>query len=245
MKRSFACIPILAALGAALLLSSCARDTVHANIDLALFELGSLEEKDIPSYIESLTREDPIAAFYRDPATKEQTLTFFSSLAKSEIVARAILDNSLKRGVRPSLAFALALEESDFRTDAFNKNGDSVDRGLFQLNSKSFPKLKIQEFYDPEINARYGLAHLQGCLEEAGNEVAALAMYNAGNNRVRKGSTPQRTLDYISRILAYEDNISSLFAAKVMATSRAAHPEIARLVAESASLGLVSDKAAK
>ena len=33
-----------------------------------------------------------------------------------------------------------------------------------------------------------------------GNEIAALAMYNAGANKVRKNSTPQITLDYISKI---------------------------------------------
>jgi Soluble lytic murein transglycosylase and related regulatory proteins (some contain LysM/invasin domains) len=192
---------------------------------------------------------DPIAPYYKDPATKEATLQFFGSLARSENVARVILDNAAKYGVRPSLAFALALEESDFRIDAVNKNGDSVDRGLFQLNSKSYPKLSIQDFYDPDLNARYGISHLRGCLDEAGNEVAGLAMYNAGNGRVARGATPKKTLNYVSRILAYEDNISSLFAAKVMAgghpASKGATPGIARLVAESMSVGLVSDAAAK
>jgi soluble lytic murein transglycosylase-like protein len=151
-----------------------------------------------------------------------------------------ILDSSGSFGVRPSLAFALALEESDFRVDAFNKNGDSVDRGLFQLNSKSYPKLKLQDFYDPATNARYGIAHLKSCLSQAGNEVAALAMYNAGNGRVERGATPKKTLNYVSRILAYEDNISSLFAAKVMTSARPALPGVARLFAETMSLGLVS-----
>jgi soluble lytic murein transglycosylase-like protein len=157
-----------------------------------------------------------------------------------------ILDNSRKFGVRPSLAFALALEESEFRVDAINKNGDSVDRGLFQLNSKSYPGLSIQDFYDPDTNARYGISHLKGCLKEAGNEVAALAMYNAGNGRVARNATPKTTLNYVSRILAYEDNISSLFAAKVMASRRPADsPGVARLVAESVSMGLVAGTGAK
>lgn len=224
---------------------SCQGQAKRDNLEGALTELSSLGDNELPKYIENLDRVDPIASYYKDPATKDATLDFFSSLTRSETLARVILENSEKYSVRPSLAFALALEESDFKADAINKNGDSVDRGLFQLNSKSYPKLKIQEFYDPALNARYGLAHLQGCLAEAGNEVAALAMYNAGNNRVRKGSTPQRTLDYVSRILAYEDNISSLFAAKVMTTLRSSRPGIARLVAESATLGLVSDKAVR
>lgn len=173
------------------------------------------------------------------------TLQFFSSLTRSENVARVILDNSQRFGVRPSLAFALALEESDFRVDAMNKNGDSVDRGLFQLNSKSYPNLEIRDFYDPSTNARYGISHLKGCLSDAGNEVAALAMYNAGNGRVVRGETPKRTLNYISRILAYENNISSLFAARVLASRRPAAPGVARLFAESMSMGLISNAVVK
>jgi soluble lytic murein transglycosylase-like protein len=151
----------------------------------------------------------------------------------------------VKFGVRPSLSFALALEESDFKVDALNKNGDSVDRGLFQLNSKSYPRLDIPSFYDPGTNARYGISHLKSCLVQAGNEVAALAMYNAGNGRVERGATPQKTLNYISRILAYDNNISSLFAAKVMVAARSAAPGIARLIAESMRVGLLPNTVAR
>lgn len=203
-----------------------------------------MAEKEIPSYLENLERRDPIAPYYRDPTTKEATLQFFTSLTQSENVARVILDSSEKFSVRPSLAFALALEESDFRVDAINRNKDSVDRGLFQLNSKSYPGLDVKDFYDPGTNARYGIAHLSGCLAQAGNEVAALAMYNAGNGRVERGATPKKTLNYVSRILAYEDNISSLFAAKVMAAAHPALPGVARLIAESVSMGLVSNAVA-
>jgi soluble lytic murein transglycosylase-like protein len=159
-------------------------------------------------------------------------------------VAQAILDNAKKFGVRTSLAFALALEESDFKVDAVNKNGRSVDRGLFQLNSKSYPGLEIADFYDPSINARYGIAHLKGCLAQAGNEVAALAMYNAGDGSVERGATPKKTLNYISRILVYESNISSLFAAKVATSAGHDSPGIARLLAESASMSLISSAGA-
>ncbi len=245
MKHRFTAY-ILIVTSFTLLSFSCAKPERPTKADSVLTVLGSLNEQEIPGYLESLERRDPIAPYYRDPSTKESTLQFFSTLTQSDTIARAILDSSDKFGVRPSLAFALALEESDFKIDAINKNGDSVDRGLFQLNSKSYPRLKAQDFYDPTTNARYGISHLGSCLAQAGNEVAALAMYNAGNGRVERGATPQRTLNYISRILAYEDNISSLFAAKVMAApSSPAAPGIARLIAESVSIGLVSNTAAR
>jgi hypothetical protein len=228
-----------------LLFLACSKSYQQSKLDSALVELSSLDEQDIPGYLESLERTDPIAPYYRNPSTKESTLQFFTSLTKSESVALAILESSVKFGVRTSLSFALALEESDFKVDALNKNGDSVDRGLFQLNSKSYPRLDIPSFYDPGTNARYGISHLKSCLVQAGNEVAALAMYNAGNGRVERGATPQKTLNYISRILAYDNNISSLFAAKVMVAAPPAVPGIARLIAESMRVGLVPNTVAR
>ena len=227
----------------ALLSLSCSKPAFRTNVDNAMVELSSMEEQEIPGYLESLERTDPIAPYYRDPSTRAITLRFFTSLTQSETIARDILDNSERFGVRPSLAFALALEESEFRVDAINRNGGSVDRGLFQLNSKSYPRLSVGDFYDPAINSRYGIAHLKSCLTQAGNEVAALAMYNAGNGSVERGATPQRTLNYVSRILAYDDNISSLFAAKVIAATRSATPGLARLIAQSLSVGVVMDTA--
>jgi hypothetical protein len=240
MRYRFTGFPLLSLFLCCGLSLSCAQAARNPSVDAALSELSSLNDKELTGYLENLDRIDPIAPYYQDTSTKETTLQFFCSLTHSENVARVILDNSAKYKVRPSLAFALALEESDFRTDALNKNGDSVDRGLFQLNSKSYPGLELRDFYDPDTNARYGLAHLKGCLSQAGNEVAALAMYNAGNGRVERGATPKKTLNYVSRILAYEDNISSLFAAKVMTKAKPASPGLARLVAESMSMGLIA-----
>ncbi len=243
MKQRFIIFTVISPIVLSLFLSSCNSKPVPPSANSALSELSALSEKEASDYISRLSRTDPISPYYKDPATQKETLAFFSGLTQSENVARVILENAGRFGVRPSLAFALALEESEFRVDAINRNGDSIDRGLFQLNSKSYPRLKTTEFYDPAINARYGIAHLASCISQAGNEVAALAMYNAGNGRVERGATPKRTLDYVSRILSYEDNIASLFAAKVMTASRPV-PGLARLVAEGVSLGLVSNAVA-
>lgn len=246
MRRCFTIFSLFALIFCNLFLPSCTKASSDTVLGSSLTNINSLNEKELSRYLESLDRQDPITPRYLDPATKDATLQFFSSLTRSENVARVILDNAQKYSVRPSLAFALALEESDFRVDAMNKNGDSVDRGLFQLNSKSYPKLEISDFYDPATNARFGISHLKGCLSDAGNEVAALAMYNAGNGRVVRGETPKRTLNYISRILAYENNISSLFAAKILASERRpAAPGVARLFAESMSMSLISNAAVK
>jgi hypothetical protein len=159
---------------------------------------------------EGSATDDGILLF-EDETTRKYVLSFYKQVAGSEPIALAILENSAKYSIPPSLAFALAWEESKFDPLAFNKNAKSLDRGLFQLNSSSFPKMSKEEFYDPKISSNMGLAHLRWCLDSGGNEVAALAMYNAGTKRVSTGGTPKRTLDYVSRILKREAVIASEF----------------------------------
>ncbi len=215
------CIVTLSAV-IAIVSISCRRPilTIHPDLDAELLRLASLSEADLPGVLQNLDREDEIAILYRDPATRASVLAFFTELTKSATVATAILEHSDRTGVPTSLAFALAFEESRFRVKAFNDNGTSVDRGLFQLNSKTFPDLSISQFFDVETNVSKGLDHLDFCLRSGGNEVAALAMYNAGQNRVSGNGTPRRTLDYIFRITKYQENIDSLFTARVVARDR-------------------------
>jgi hypothetical protein len=148
-------------------------------------------------------RHDLILEQYRDPATRRQVVAFFGELCASAEIAEIILANAHLFDIAPSLAFALAWEESRFNPRAVNSgNRDgSIDRGLFQLNNHSFPRLDIQAFFSPNMNAWYGMNHLRHCLDLGGSEVAALAMYNAGTNRVNSANTPKSTLDYASRIL--------------------------------------------
>ena len=159
-------------------------------------------------------KEEPdlILAAYHDPAQKNGVLAFFRDLTGSYEIAEAVLANAARNDIRPSLAFALCWAESRYNPQAINRNrNNSVDRGLFQLNSESFPNLKVEEFYNPGISARYGLSHLRWCLDSMGTEVAALAMYNAGYSRVRSDGTPQNTLNYISQILKRQLQIEALF----------------------------------
>jgi len=156
-------------------------------------------------------KNDIILTLYRDPVSKESVVAFFEAITHSRQIAELILKYADKFEVDPSLAFALAWVESRYNPRAVNKNKDSVDRGLFQLNSKSFPRLQVDDFYNPDLNARYGIAHLRWCLDLAGSEVAGLAMYNAGTTRVRSDSTPKSTLDYISRIQNFQAGIKELF----------------------------------
>lgn len=169
--------------------------------------------------------QDIILSSYRDPEFQEKVIDFFGELTGSRDVASVVLANASAIGVAPALAFALCAEESGYNPQAFNRNkNNTVDRGLFQLNSASFPQLKVTEFYDSGKNAWHGLSHLRWCLNTAGSEVAGLAMYNAGMTRVRTGGTPKQTLDYVSRIINRERKTEELFLAEYAAIT---HIEIA------------------
>ncbi len=139
-----------------------------------------------------------------DPVlTRERHLDYFTIVTGNEKIARMIYDEAVKYNIPPELAFALAFSESRFNPYAVNENKNSTDRGLFQLNSKSFPNLREEDFFKIEINIPQGIAYLRYCLDMGGNEVTALAMYNAGPNRVNDSRTPKMTLNYISKIQSY------------------------------------------
>jgi soluble lytic murein transglycosylase-like protein len=143
--------------------------------------------------------------------------SFYVALTGSREISLPILHYASDNDIPLPLAFALARGESEFNARAYNRNPRSVDRGLFQLNSHTFPFLKAEQFYDPEINARYGLEHLRLCLDQADNEVVALAIYNAGVAKVHNG-TPYSTLNHIARILEYRDQITQDFQALLEAS---------------------------
>jgi hypothetical protein len=156
---------------------------------------------------------DLILSAYRDEAFSEDVIVFFQDITGSREIAEAILSNASGYNVAPALAFSLCAEESAYNPRAMNRNrNETVDRGLFQLNNASFPELKTEDFYDTDVNVMYGISHLRWCLNTAGTEIAALAMYNAGETRVRSVGTPKSTLDYVSRILKRQRKIEEHFA---------------------------------
>ncbi len=164
------------------------------------------------------SKEDNGLTLYRRSVSRGAVEKFYICIARNKDVALAILSEADNNDIPLSLAFALAYTESHYNPEAINSNvNSSIDRGLFQLNSNSFPTLNETDFFDPYISAKYGMSHLKFCLNSAGNEVSALAMYNAGTGRVRSNKTPQSTLNYVGKILTYQKMLESLFADEVEA----------------------------
>ncbi len=155
---------------------------------------------------------------YRNPLTREHIINYFTERTGSKEIASVILRYSDINNLPLSLSFALASVESDFRPHAKNRNASSIDRGLFQLNSRSFPGLTEKDFYNPELNARYGLRYLKTCLEKGGNIIVGLAMYNAGAGKVSRQGTPRMTLDYISKVINVQSEINADIEADMVKT---------------------------
>jgi hypothetical protein len=160
---------------------------------------------------------DLIAEYYRDSLSRSLVVDFFSRIAGSREIAETILIAADAYRIPPSLAFAVAWEESRYRPRAINiRNRDgSIDRGLFQLNSRSFPKLSEADFFDIPTNTRNGISHLRWCLDTGGSEIVALSMYNAGVTRVNSSGTPRITLDYVGKVLNSRRKIDGFFEAEV------------------------------
>ena len=145
---------------------------------------------------------------FLDPSTRSSVVAYLQEVVGDPRIADALMNAAESHRVDPALVVAVSRQESRFDPQAkgVNKNG-SVDRGLMQLNSSTFAYLEEAEFYDPELNARLGVGYLRNTLDLSGNTVAALAMYNAGPGRVGSLGAPRMTLDYISKILSYRDEL--------------------------------------
>jgi hypothetical protein len=153
---------------------------------------------------------DPGLYLYRNELSRPLVESFYTRITADVEITDAILSAADRNDIPLPLAFSLAWAESSFQVRALNYNSNSVDRGLFQLNSRTFPNLKEEQFYNPQTNAEHGLAHFRYCIEVSKNELVALAMYNAGFNRVRRG-TPYSTLHYVAKILDNEKDLLESF----------------------------------
>lgn len=160
--------------------------------------------------------EEPVSSdfsltLYRNSQTRELVIGFYDSVTNAEEITRVILEKSDQYSIPPALAFALCGIESGYNSRAVGHNTVSVDRGLFQLNSMSFPELSEEEFFSLEKNADYGLKYLRYCLDRGENEVVALALYNAGEGQVSSIGAPMHTLNYINKILSFRDELETKF----------------------------------
>lgn len=163
-----------------------------------------------------LYSKTPVLDLYNQDATHEIVLEFFTTVTGSQEITVLILRYAQEYRLPALTVFALAWVESQFDVYATNGNPNSTDRGLFQLNSKTFRNLRIEDFYNPETNIHHGIAYLRQCLNQAGDIETALAIYNAGAYRVLQGMTPQITQRHVWRIQNHEKLLYEQFSSFIL-----------------------------
>jgi soluble lytic murein transglycosylase len=115
----------------------------------------------------------------------------------------------------PALLAAVIYQESKFEADARSSSGAI---GLMQLlpdTAKGIAlhtggsRFRVEDLYDPEINVRYGAWYLRHLLQKYGEEQAALAAYNAGQDNVDRWRRAGRGIQF-SETRAYVDRVEEL-----------------------------------
>lgn len=161
--------------------------------------------------INLLNGPNPMLALYREDVTHQQVVNFFVQLTGSPETALPVLYHADRANVSLSLVFSLIWVESRFSPMAVNQNATSIDRGLFQLNNRTFRDLELEDFFHIDTNTFHGIDFLVWCLAHTTDEYQALAVYNAGLTRVRAGMTPASTLVYVERVRMYRERLLQRF----------------------------------
>lgn len=183
-------------------------------------EVEKIEYKNINVFISGMTI-NTVIQFYKDnlPKEYEKILTFYDKYTKSRSITKVIIEQSLKIGVPVNLAFALAERESRFNPRQENKNSNkSWDRGLFQLNSASRPKWKIDDYFNIEKNTIEGLSYLKWLLDKFQNNDLSIAAYNAGCWSITKKVLPFTTAIHVFEIKNNETKYNIDFNTKLLPT---------------------------
>jgi soluble lytic murein transglycosylase len=114
-----------------------------------------------------------------------------------------IRQQAREKGIDAALIAAVIYSESKFS----DQTSSAGARGLMQITPATAKDIerhsggttfKLGDLSDPEINIRYGAFRLRELLDRyAGDEVAALAAYNAGPGNVDRWGGPDLTLNDI------------------------------------------------
>jgi hypothetical protein len=141
---------------------------------------------------------------------------FYLKIIKNKKVYHLIKKHCLLNGVPIELGVTLCWGESRFVVDAKNINPNgSIDRGLFQLNSRFYTLELIKEaktekeIYYPYINVKYGIEHLGDELRFWQNRkdpdylIKSLMSYNCGRDKVLSNNVPVNTYIHAYKMMTY------------------------------------------
>ena len=140
----------------------------------------------------------------KDPLVKKLDSTVLRRLRRYD---RLITHAAAQNGLDPNLLKALVYIES-----AGNYKAVSPKRamGLTQLRIPTAREMGVKNVFNPQQNLLGGAKYLSQQLKAFKNESTALAAYNAGPTRVRRGNTlPTETRSYVKRVLGVRNILAS------------------------------------
>lgn len=172
---------------------------------------GYLEQGGV-SHVQKFGEQEASMVYTPLPAAASASSVQGGSYGTSQYAA-LIAEASQKHGVDPSLIEAVIQTESNFNANAVSSAGA---KGLMQLMDGTARGLGVTNSYDPAQNIDGGTRYLAMLLKKYnGNELVALAAYNAGPGRVdrldiatnadllqKKTQLPQETQRYVDKVLA-------------------------------------------
>ena len=140
----------------------------------------------------------------KDPLVKKLDSTVLRRLRRYD---RLITHAAAQNGLDPNLLKALVYIESAGNYKAVSPK---QAMGLTQLRIPTAREMGVKNVFNPQQNLLGGAKYLSQQLKAFKNESTALAAYNAGPTRVRRGNTlPTETRSYVKRVLAVRNILAS------------------------------------
>jgi soluble lytic murein transglycosylase-like protein len=140
----------------------------------------------------------------RKPMTK---IDYYYLKINNKLTVDNVLINCRVRALSSELVFAIIKTESFFNPNAINDKNENgtKDFGLMQINELTYPHLSEKQLLNLQLNVYHGCLLLEELAKEFNrNEVKMIMAYNAGASRVRSGNIPQKTFEYVNKVLKYK-----------------------------------------
>lgn len=121
-----------------------------------------------------------------------------------------VIDICAKKGVAPSLIFAIMERESNFNPNCVGDSGNSL--GIMQIQPKwhqwRADKLGCLDWFNPYDNATVGIDIVAGLFEKYGDDVYMVLMaYNGGSSYANRLSSNGKISDYAIKVNARAEEL--------------------------------------